>query len=160
MCGARIGALISKNTELMAAALKFGQARLSPPTLGQIAGEAALKTPPSYFENVSDEYVKRRNILVDGLNSIDGVFCPKPGGALYAMAQLPVDNSEKYCEWILSEFEHNNQTVMMAPASGFYASPGKGLTEVRLAYVLEQSALKNSIEVLRAALAQYPGRTN
>lgn len=160
MCGARIGALVSKNKELMAAALKFGQARLSPPTLGQIAGEAALRTPQSYFDEVVEEYVGRRDILVDGLNSIDGVFCPKPGGAFYAMAQLPIDNADDFCQWILSEFEHDNQTVMMAPASGFYATPGKGSNEVRLAYVLEKESLKKAVEVLRQALTVYPGRTN
>ncbi|MFT5336223.1 MAG: aspartate aminotransferase [Luteibaculaceae bacterium] len=160
MCGARIGALVSKNRELMTAALKFAQARLSPPTLGQIAGEAALKTPQSYFDEVVEEYVKRRDILVNGLNSIDGVFCPMPGGAFYAIAQLPIDNSDTFCQWILNDFEYKNQTVMMAPATGFYATEGLGQKEVRLAYVLEQQSLINAIEVLREALKVYPGRTN
>jgi aspartate aminotransferase len=133
MCGARIGALISKNKELMATALKFGQARLSPPTFGQIASEAALDTPQSYFDDVVKEYVQRRNILVDGINKIPGVICPKPNGAFYAMAKLPIDNSDKFCQWLLEDFEYNNQTVMLAPATGFYATKGSGEQEVRLA---------------------------
>lgn len=160
MCGARIGAFISKNKEVMAAALKFGQARLSPPTFGQIAGEAALKTPQSYFDDVVNEYVQRRNILVDGLNSIEGVTCPKPGGAFYAMAKLPIDDSDAFCQWMLESFSHQGQTVMMAPATGFYATKGLGKQEVRLAYVLNQDALKASVEVLREALKVYPGATH
>lgn len=159
MCGARIGALITRNQEVIAAALKFGQARLSPPTFGQIASEIALDTPEIYFENVVNEYVQRRNILVDGLNKIEGVMCPKPGGAFYAMARLPIDNSDKFCQWMLEEFEFENATVMMAPATGFYASKGLGQNEVRVAYVLNQKALKKSIEILDAALKVYPGRT-
>jgi aspartate aminotransferase len=159
MCGSRIGAFISRNKQVMAAALKFGQARLSPPTFGQIAGEAALKTPKSYFDAVSAEYVERRNILVDGLNTIPGVVCPKPGGAFYAMAKFPIDNSDAFCQWMLEKFAHNNQTVMMAPATGFYATKGLGLNEVRLAYVLNKEALKASVEVLREALKVYPGVT-
>lgn len=159
MCGSRIGALISKNKEVMAAALKFAQARLSPPTFGQIAGEAALATPQSYFDNVSAEYVKRRNILVDGLNKIEGVTCPKPGGAFYAIARLPIDNSDKFCQWMLESFEYKNQTVMMAPATGFYSTKGLGQNEVRLAYVLNQESLKNAVECLNEALKVYPGRT-
>ncbi|HCA83228.1 MAG TPA: pyridoxal phosphate-dependent aminotransferase [Flavobacteriales bacterium] len=159
MCGARIGALITRNQEVIAAALKFGQARLSPPTFGQIASEIALDTPEIYFENVVNEYVQRRNILVDGLNKIEGVMCPKPGGAFYAMARLPIDNSDKFCQWMLEEFEFENATVMMAPATGFYASKGLGQNEVRVAYVLNQEALKKSIEILDAALKVYPGRT-
>ena len=119
MCGARIGALISKNHDFMEMALKFGQARLSPPTLGQIAGEAALKTPHSYFEQVSKEYVERRDIIVNGLNNISGVICPKPQGAFYAIAQLPIDDADHFCQWILESFNHEGSTVMMAPASGF-----------------------------------------
>ncbi len=156
MCGVRIGAMISRNEELMKAALKLAQARLSPPLLGQIAGEAALQTPDSYFEKVSKEYVERRDILVDGLNSIDGVFCPKPGGAFYAVAQLPVKDSDKFCQWMLEEFELEGETVMMAPASGFYSTPGEGKNEVRLAYVLEKEKLKKAVRCLTEALKVYP----
>lgn len=158
MCGARIGALISKNKELMASALKFGQARLSPPTFGQIASEAALDTPQSYFDDVVKEYVQRRNILVDGINKIPGVICPKPSGAFYAMAKLPIDNSDKFCQWLLEEFEYENQTIMLAPATGFYATKGAGQQEVRLAYVLNQESLKNAVKCLEEALKIYPGR--
>ncbi len=159
MCGARIGALISKNKELMAVALKFGQARLSPPTFGQIASEAALETPQSYFDDVVKEYVQRRNILVDGINKIPGVICPKPKGAFYAMAKLPIDNSDKFCQWLLEDFEYENQTVMLAPATGFYATKGSGTDEVRLAYVLNQDSLKKAVKCLEEALKVYPGRT-
>lgn len=158
MCGARIGALISKNQEVMNAALKFGQARLSPPTIDQVASEAALNTPQSYFDDVVAEYVERRNIMVDGLNSIPGVFCPKPSGAFYCVAKFPVDNAEKFCQWLLEEFEFNGQTVMMAPANGFYATPGAGINEARIAYVLNKESLKNAVECLDAALKVYPGR--
>ena len=156
MCGVRIGAMISRNKEVMTTALKLAQARLSPPLLGQIAGEAALETPDSYFVNVSKEYVERRDILVDGLNSIDGVFCPKPGGAFYAVAQLPVNDTEKFCQWMLEDFSFEGETVMMAPASGFYSTPGKGKNEVRLAYVLEKDKLKKAIRCLAEALKVYP----
>jgi len=156
MCGVRIGAMISRNKEVMTTALKLAQARLSPPLLGQIAGEAALETPDSYFEKVSKEYVERRDILVDGLNSIDGVFCPKPGGAFYAVAQLPVNDTEKFCQWMLEDFSFEGETVMMAPASGFYSTPGKGKNEVRLAYVLEKDKLKKAIRCLAEALKVYP----
>lgn len=158
MCGARIGALVSKNKELMAGAMKFAQARLSPPTIEQIGAEAALETPQSYFDEVSAEYVARRNVLVDGLNEIPGVFCPKPSGAFYCVAKLPIDDSDKFCQWLLEEFEHEGQTVMMAPASGFYSTPGLGKDQVRLAYVLNQDALKNAVECLKVALEHYPGR--
>lgn len=157
MCGARIGCIVSRNSEVMATAMKFAQARLSPPTLAQIASEAALTTGPEYFEAVKREYTERRDILVDGLNSIEGVHCPKPKGAFYAMAQLPVDNAERFAQWLLSAFELDNQTVMLAPAEGFYATPGLGLNQVRLAYVLNGEALRRSVEILRAALKQYPG---
>jgi aspartate aminotransferase len=160
MCGARIGALITKNKEVMSAALKFGQARLSPPTVDQIAAEAALDTPQSYFDNVVSEYVARRNIMVDGLNSIPGVFCPKPSGAFYCVAKFPVDDAEKFCQWLLEDFEHEGQTVMMAPANGFYSTPGAGKQEARIAYVLNQDSLKKAVECLRVALQVYPGRTN
>ena len=156
MCVVRIGAMISRNKEVMTTALKLSQARLSPPLLGQIAGEAALETPDSYFENVSKEYVERRDILVDGLNSIDCVFCPKPGGAFYAVAQLPVNDTEKFCQWMLEDFSFEGETVMMAPASGFYSTPGKGKNEVRLAYVLEKDKLKKAIRCLAEALKVYP----
>jgi aspartate aminotransferase len=160
MCGARIGALISKNKEVMAAALKFGQARLSPPTIDQIAAEAALKTPQSYFDNVVREYVQRRNIMIQGLNSIPGVFCPNPSGAFYCVAKFPVDDAEKFCQWLLEDFSHEGQTVMMAPANGFYATKGAGLQEARIAYVLNQEDLKNAVICLEKALEVYPGRTN
>lgn len=155
MCGARIGAMISRNKELMSAALKFGQARLSPPTFGQWASMAALETPQSYFDGVVEEYVKRRDILVDGLNSIPGVRCPKPQGAFYCIAELPIDDSDKFCQWMLESFSHNNQTVMMAPATGFYATPGSGKNQVRLAYVLNENDLRASVECLKIALEQY-----
>ncbi|MBL4706324.1 MAG: aminotransferase class I/II-fold pyridoxal phosphate-dependent enzyme, partial [Flavobacteriales bacterium] len=138
--------------------LKFGQARLSPPTFGQIAGEAALETPESYFTDVIDEYVERRNILVDGLNKIDGVICPKPKGAFYAIAKLPIDDSDKFCQWLLEVFEYENQTIMLAPATGFYATKGKGRQEVRLAYVLNQDSLAKAVTCLDEALKVYPGR--
>ena len=158
MCGARIGALITKNQEVLDTVLKFAQARLSPPTLAQIASEAALNTPNSYFTDVIEEYVERRNILVDGLNKIEGVVCPKPKGAFYCIAKLPIDNADKFCRWLLEEFSHNNQTVMMAPATGFYATKGLGTQEVRIAYVLEKDALVNAVECIEAALRVYPGR--
>ena len=159
MCGARVGAIISRNKDLMATALKFGQARLSPPTFGQIAGEKALETPQSYFDNVIEEYVERRNLVVDGLNKIEGVICPKPSGAFYAIAKLPIDSSDKFCQWLLEDFEYNNQTVMLAPASGFYATKGLGMQEVRIAYVLNKEALTNAVKCIEEALKVYPGRT-
>jgi len=155
MCGARVGALVSKNKDVMAAAMKFAQARLSPPTLGQVAGEAALNTPETYFEDVKEEYLERRDILVDGLNSIDGVTCPKPGGAFYAMAELPVESADNFCQWILNDYSYQGSTVMMAPGEGFYASPELGKNEVRLAYVLEKHKLSKAVEVLRNALPEY-----
>ncbi|MFA7273583.1 MAG: pyridoxal phosphate-dependent aminotransferase [Crocinitomicaceae bacterium] len=158
MCGARIGALVTKNKEVMATVLKFGQARLSPPTIDQYAAEAALNTPQSYFDDVVSEYVARRDILVDGLNSIPGVYCPKPRGAFYCVAKFPVDDTETFCQWLLEEFEFNGETVMMAPASGFYSTPGEGKQEARLAYVLQQSSLVSAVECLREALKVYPGR--
>jgi len=158
MCGARVGALISKNAEVMNMALKFGQARLSPPTFGQIAGEAALATPQKYFDDVIEEYVERRDIVVDGLNKIDGVTCPKPKGAFYAIAKLPIDNADKFCQWLLEDFDHNGQTVMLAPATGFYATKGAGTQEVRIAYVLNKEALENAVICLEEALKVYPGR--
>jgi aspartate aminotransferase len=158
MCGARIGALVTKNKELMAAVLKFGQARLSPPTVDQIASEAALNTPQSYFDDVVAEYVERRNIMVDGLNNIPGVFCPKPSGAFYCVAKFPVDNAEKFCQWLLEDFEFEGQTVMMAPANGFYSTTGAGLQEARIAYVLNKESLHKAVICLEEALKVYPGR--
>jgi aspartate aminotransferase len=155
MCGARVGAFITRNAELYSTVLKFAQARLSPPTFGQIASEAALRTPASYFTEVIGEYVQRRNILVDGLNSIPGVTCPKPQGAFYCVAQLPIDDADHFCQWLLESFSHDGYTVMMAPCSGFYADPATGRQQVRLAYVLEQPLLHKAVEVLRAALQQY-----
>ena len=160
MCGARIGALVTRNAEVMAMAMKFAQARLSPPTFGQIASEAALDTPQEYFDGVVAEYVKRRDILVSGLNAIPGVMCPNPKGAFYCIARLPIDNADKFCQWMLEDFSHNNQTVMMAPATGFYATAGSGTNEVRLAYVLNEDALRNAVECLRHALEVYPGKTH
>jgi aspartate aminotransferase len=158
MCGARVGALVTKNKEILEMALKFGQARLSPPTFGQIAGEAALETPQSYFDDVIEEYVDRRNIMVDGLNKIPGVVCPMPRGAFYAIAKFPIDNSDKFCQWLLEDFSHDNQTVMLAPATGFYATSGKGTQEVRIAYVLNKEALVNAVKCIEKALEQYPGK--
>lgn len=157
MCGARIGCLVSKNKSFMATAMKFAQARLSPPTYAQIASEAALSTPQTYFETVNAEYVERRNVLVDGLNSIEGVFCPKPKGAFYAVASFPVESAEHFAEWLLSEFDHNGKTLMMAPAAGFYAKPELGRQQARLAYVLNVDDLKECIEIVRHALQVYPG---
>jgi len=155
MCGARVGALVSRNKDFMFSALKFGQARLSPPTLGQIAGEAALDTPQSYFDDVIEEYVERRNVLVEGLNRIPGVKCPNPSGAFYCIAELPVENAEDFCQWILEKFDHQGQTIMMAPAAGFYSTPGSGLNQVRIAYVLNVELLKKSVECLQVALEKY-----
>lgn len=159
-CGARIGAMISKNKEVMTAAMKFAQARLSPPSYGQIGAEGALDTPKEYFEGVKTEYIARRDFLIEELNKIEGVFCPKPSGAFYCIAKLPIDNSDKFCQWLLEEFNYNNQTVMMAPATGFYSTPGAGTDEVRLAYVLKKEDLNNAILCLKEALKVYPGRTN
>lgn len=158
MCGARIGCVISRNVNFMKTAMKYAQARLSPPTLAQIASEAALETGPEYFEEVKEEYLERRNTLVNGLNSIEGVMCPLPRGAFYAIAALPIDNADKFSQWLLSEFELNGETVMLAPAQGFYASPNTGMNQVRLAYVLNIESLIKSVEIIRAALEVYPGK--
>ena len=157
-CGVRIGALISRNKLVLSTALKFAQARLSPPGLGQIAAEASIETPPEYFREVNREYTERRNYMVDALNKIPGVYCPKPKGAFYTVVSLPVDDSDKFAQWLLEEFEFRNQTVMVAPASGFYSTPGLGKNEVRIAYVLKTDDLKKAIEVLAEALKVYPGR--
>jgi aspartate aminotransferase len=158
MCGARVGAIISKNRDVLAAALKFGQARLCPPFYGQIAATAALSTPASYFQKVHHEYTIRRDFMVDELNRIEGVYCPKPKGAFYAMARLPIENSDAFAQWLLEEFSYNNQTVMVAPATGFYFTLGLGQNEVRLAYVLNIDDLRSAITCLREALKIYPNK--
>ena len=157
MCGIRVGCLISRNKSVMNTALKFAQARLSPPTFGQIAGEAALNTPSSYFKEVIEEYEERRNILVKGLNQIENVFCPEPKGAFYVIAKLPVDDAEKFAQWLLEDFNLNGETIMIAPATGFYSTNNVGLDQVRIAYVLNKDALEKSIKILGAALKAYPG---
>lgn len=157
-CGARVGVFITKNKEVYNTAMKFAQARLSPPTFGQVLSEAAIDTPAAYFENVINEYVTRRNVVVDGINKIDGCFCPKPKGAFYAIARLPIDDSDKFCQWLLESFEYENQTVMLAPATGFYSTPHLGKNEVRISYVLKVEDLKASIKCLEEALKVYPGR--
>ena len=156
-CGVRIGALVTKNKEVISTALKFAQARLSPPGLGQIAAEASIDTPDEYFKEVNNEYTARRNYMVEALNKIPGVYCPNPKGAFYTVVKLPVDDAEKFAQWLLEDFEYNNQTVMVAPASGFYSTPGLGKNEVRIAYVLKIDDLKNAMMILREALKVYPG---
>ena len=158
-CGIRIGALITKNVQLRQAVMKFCQARLSPPLIGQIAAEASLEEPETYTRDTYDEYVERRKCLIDGLNRIPGVYSPIPMGAFYTVARLPVDDSEKFCAWCLSEFDYEGETVMMAPASGFYTTPGAGRNEVRIAYVLKKDDLQRALVVLQKALEVYPGRT-
>ncbi|MDI9339032.1 MAG: pyridoxal phosphate-dependent aminotransferase [Sediminibacterium sp.] len=158
-CGARIGAMISKNKEVMNAALKFAQARLSPPSYGQIGAEAALETPKSYFDGVIKEYIARRDYVIESLNKMQGVFCPKPSGAFYCIARLPIDNADTFCQWLLESFTHQGQTVMLAPATGFYSTPGAGLNEVRIAYILKIEDLKGAMLCLEEALKVYPGRT-
>lgn len=158
-CGARIGALITRNADVISSAMKFAQARLSPPTIEQIGAMAALDTPRSYFEKVATEYIERRDLVVSELRSMDGVICPNPGGAFYCVVKLPIDDSDRFCQWMLESFEHEKQTVMMAPATGFYATPGLGKQEVRIAYVLKQEYLKKAMECLKIALDKYPGRT-
>lgn len=158
-CGFRIGAMISKNKEVMATAMKFAQARLSPPSIGQVASEAALNTPDSYFVDVLNEYVARRNTVYERINKIEGAFCPKPKGAFYVVARLPIDDSDVFCKWILEDFNFENKTVMLAPATGFYATKGRGKNEVRISYVLNVDDLNGSMDVLEKALKVYPGRT-
>ena len=158
-CGIRIGALITKNKMVKENVMKWCQARLSPPLIGQIIAEASLDTPESYMREVYDEYVERRKFLIDGLNRIPGCYSPIPMGAFYTVAKLPVDDADRFCAWCLSEFEYEKQTVMMAPASGFYTSPDLGRNEVRIAYVLKKEDLANALIVLRKALEAYPGRT-
>jgi aspartate aminotransferase len=154
-CGARLGCLITKNKSVYDTALKFAQARLSPPAVAQIAGEAAVDTPDEYFLQVREEYTQRRDVLANGLNAIPGVKCPVPGGAFYIVAQLPIDDADKFCQWMLEEFDYENETVMMAPATGFYSSPGAGKNEVRLAYVLNQDDLKRALVCLEKGLEVY-----
>ncbi|MFT5750289.1 MAG: aspartate aminotransferase, partial [Ancylomarina sp.] len=158
-CGVRIGALITKNKDVINTAMKFAQARLCPPAFGQIAAEASLDTPPEYFTEVYNEYIDRRNFTVEALNKMDGVYCPTPKGAFYTVVKLPIDDSDKFAQWILEDFEYKNQTVMVAPATGFYATPGLGKNEVRIAYVLKKEDLAKAMETLAEALKVYPGRT-
>jgi len=156
-CGGRIGAFITKNQALLDATMKFAQARLSPPSFAQIAGEAAIDLPANYFDDTKAEYKSRRDLIVTRLNAMEGVFCPNPGGAFYAMAKLPIDDADKFCQWLLEEFAHENQTVMLAPATGFYGTPGLGKQEVRLAYVLNLEDINKAMDCLEAALKVYPG---
>ncbi len=155
MCGARIGAFITRNAEVMSTALRFAQARLSPPTFGQIAGEAALEVEENYFTRVKAEYVARRNLVVEALNKMEGVLCPSPGGAFYCIARLPIDDADVFCQWLLEKFSFEGQTVMLAPATGFYSSPGQGKNEVRIAYVLNQDELRKAMQCLQVALKEY-----
>lgn len=159
-CGIRIGALITKNEQIRKAVMKFCQARLSPPLIGQIVAEASLDAPESYYRDVYDEYVERRKCLIDGLNRIHGVYSPIPMGAFYTVAKLPVDDAEKFCRWCLKEFNDEGETVMMAPASGFYTTPGAGRNQVRIAYVLKKEDLARALVILRKALDAYPGRVD
>ena len=159
LCGARIGCIVSHNREVMAAALKFAQARLCPPVIGQIAAIGALDTPDEYFEAVRQEYINRRDFMINRLNSIEGVFTPLPMGAFYTIAELPVDNTEKFARWMLEEFRVNNETTMITPAASFYKTPGKGLNHARLSYVLEVPEMVKALDILEAGLKAYPGRT-
>ena len=160
MCGVRIGVLITHNKEVLASALKFGQARLCPPALGQIIAEAAIDTPKEYFEEVYDEYIARRDFMVGALNSMPGVYCPMPRGAFYTVVKLPIDDSDRFAQWMLEDFSYNNQTVMIAPATGFYFTPGAGRNEARVAYVLKIDDLRKAMETLAEALKVYHGRIN
>ncbi len=157
-CGGRIGALVTKNSDVLGAAMKFAQARLSPPFYAQILGEAAVDLPDNYFDSTRAEYKRRRDTIVKRLNAMPGVFCPNPGGAFYAMASLPIDNSDAFCQWLLQEFSHEGQTIMLAPATGFYSTPGLGSNEVRLAYVLNVEDINRAMDCLEVALLQYPGK--
>jgi Aspartate/tyrosine/aromatic aminotransferase len=158
-CGIRVGRMVTKNKEVISAAMKIAQARLSPPTYGQVAGEAALDTPLSYFNDIVKEYVKRRNVCVEGINKIEGAYCPCPKGAFYIVAHLPIDDSDKFCKWMLTDYNYEGKTVMMAPASGFYSTPGLGKQEVRISYCLNCDELRDAMSILNKALAVYPGRT-
>ena len=159
-CGIRVGALITKNEEIRKAVMKFCQARLSPPLIGQIVAEASLDAPEEYYRDVYDEYVERRKCLIDGLNRIPGVYSPIPMGAFYTVAKLPVDDSENFCRWCLESFNYENETVMMAPAAGFYTTPDAGRNQVRIAYVLKKEDLERALFILRKALEEYPGRVD
>ncbi len=159
-CGARLGALVTKNETVLQSVLKFAQARLSPPSFAQILAEAAVDLPADYFDNPKAEYRLRRNTIVARLNKIPGVFCPNPGGAFYAIAKLPIDDADKFCQWLLEDFSYDNQTLMLAPATGFYQTPGLGKQEVRLAYVLNVDAINAAMDCLEKALEQFPGKTN
>lgn len=154
-CGGRIGALVTKNPALLSSVMKFAQARLSPPGFAQILGEAAVDLPTNYFDTTRAEYKRRRDIIVKRLNAIPGVFCPNPGGAFYAMAKLPVDDADTFCQWLLESFSYKGQTVMLAPASGFYGTPGLGKQEVRLAYVLNIASINSAMDCLEKALQEY-----
>jgi aspartate aminotransferase len=158
-CGGRIGALVTKNQAVLDAVMKFAQARLSPPSFAQIAGEAAVDLPVNYFDEIKAEYQSRRDVLVEMLNKMPGVFCPNPGGAFYAIARLPIDDADKFCQWILESFSYEQQTVMLSPATGFYATPGLGKNEVRLAYVLNKEDIRKAMICLSRALEVYPGKT-
>jgi aspartate aminotransferase len=157
-CGGRIGALVTKNQQVLQTVLKFAQARLSPPSFAQILGEAAVDLPDNYFDQTKAEYLARRNVLVKRLNEMEGVFCPNPGGAFYAIARLPIDDADRFCQWLLESFSYNQQTVMLAPATGFYGTPGLGKNEVRLAYVLNVTELAKAMDCLERALKEYPNR--
>ena len=159
-CGGRIGAFITRNKSVLDAAMKFAQARLSPPSFAQILGEAAVDLPDNYFDTTKAEYLKRRNIMVERLNAIPGVFCPNPGGAFYAIARLPIDDADVFCQWLLESFSYQNQTLMLAPATGFYGTKGLGKNEVRLAYVLNADSVNKAMDCLENALSVYPGKTN
>lgn len=158
-CGGRIGAFVTKNQQVLDAVMKFAQARLSPPSFAQIAGEAAVDLPANYFDTTKAEYKKRRDLIVERLNKMEGVYCPNPGGAFYAIAELPIDDADQFCQWLLESFSHEQQTVMLAPATGFYGTPGFGKKEVRLAYVLKLEDINKAMDCLEAALKVYPGRT-
>jgi aspartate aminotransferase len=157
-CGGRIGAFITRNQAVLDAAMKLAQARLSPPSFAQIAGEAAIDLPADYFDTTKAEYKSRRDLIVQRLNAMEGVFCPNPGGAFYAMAQLPIDDADRFCQWLLESFAHEQQTLMLAPATGFYGTPGLGKQEVRLAYVLNLNDIEKAMDCLEIALKQYPGQ--
>jgi len=158
-CGARIGMFITKNKEVYATAMKSAQARLSPPSFGQIFSEAAIDTPQSYFDAVLDEYIARRNIVVEAINNMPGCFCPNPKGAFYAVARLPIDDSDRFCQWLLEDFNYNGETLMVAPATGFYSQKGKGKDEIRISYCLNVNDMKASMKCLEEALKVYPGIT-
>ncbi|MBN2366278.1 MAG: aminotransferase class I/II-fold pyridoxal phosphate-dependent enzyme, partial [Calditrichaeota bacterium] len=159
VCGARIGCMVTHNRDILDAGLRLGQARLCPPTMEQIAAKAAINTPSSYFDEVLAEYRERRDVVFEELNQIPGVVALKPQGAFYTIVKLPVDDADRFCIWLLKEFDLNRETIMLAPANGFYATPGKGVDEVRIAFVLNVESMRRSMQILREALKTYPGRT-